>query len=94
MTFIIILIFFIFEKPCCSLSFSLSLSLFLSLSLSLYIYIYVDDNIYMLPYPSRIDLSREWSNCVAISVYARLFIWIELSVAIKRIYVNNNNYDS
>ena len=39
-------------------------------------------------------LSSEWSSCDAISVYARLFIWIELSVAVKRIYVNNNNFDS
>ena len=39
-----------------------------------YIYIYI----YMLPYPRRVELSSEWSNRVAISVYARLFIY-ELS---------------
>ena len=48
----------------------------------------------MLPYPCRVELSCEWSNCVAISVYARLFTWIELSVTVKRTYVNNNNCDS
>ena len=34
----------------------------------------VDANMYMLPYPHRVELSSEWSNLVAISVYARLFI--------------------
>ena len=36
----------------------------------MYIYIYI----YMLPYPCRVELSSERSNCVAISLYARLFI--------------------
>ena len=40
------------------------------------------------------ELSSEWSNSVAISVYARLFIWIEFSVAVKRMYVKNSNCDS
>ena len=57
-------------------------------------YIYMDDHMYMLPDSRRVKLSSEWCNRVAISVYARLFIWIELSVAVKRIYVNNNNCDS
>ena len=52
--------------------------------------VYAHTHIYIY----RVELSSEWSNCVAISVYARLFIWIELSVAVKRIYVNNNNCDS
>ena len=53
--------------------------------------LFVDDNMYMLPYP----LSSEWSNRVAISVYAKaLHIWIELSVDVKRMYVNNSNCDS
>ena len=49
---------------------------------------------YMLPYPRRVGLSSEWSNRVVISVYARRFIWIKLSVAVKRMYVNNSNCDS
>ena len=49
---------------------------------------------YMLPYPRRVELSSEWSNRVAICVYAKLFIGIELSVAVKRMYVNNSNCDS
>ena len=49
---------------------------------------------YMLPYPRRVELSSEWSNRVAISAWTRLFIWIELSVAVKRMYVNNSNSDS
>ena len=37
----------------------------------------------------------EWSNRVAISVCCKdLQIWIELSVAVKRMYVNNSNCDS
>ena len=46
-----------------------------------------------MAYICRVELSSEWSNCVAISVYARLFVWIELSVGVKRKYVNNNNCD-
>ena len=58
-----------------------------------------DDDIYIYIYryaflPLLGELSSEWSNCVAISVYARLFIWIELPVAVKWIYVNNNICDS
>ena len=48
----------------------------------------------MRPYPRSVELSSEWSNRVAISVYARLFIWTELSVAVKLIYVNNSSWDS
>ena len=55
------------------------------------IYIYI----YILPYPCRVEFSSEWSNSVAISVYCKaLHIWIELSVAVQRMYVNNNNCDS
>ena len=54
----------------------------------------VDYNMYILPYSRRVELSSEWNNRIAISVYARLFIWIELSVAVKRMYVNNSNCDS
>ena len=47
-----------------------------------YIYIYI----YILPYPRRDEFSYEWSNRVAISVYCKaLHIWIELSVAVKRL---------
>ena len=59
----------------------------------IYIHVYIYIYIYMLPYPCRVELSSERSNYVAISVYARLFVWIELSVAVKRKYVNNNNCD-
>ena len=45
---------------------------------------------YMLPNLRRVELSSEWSNRVATSIYARLFIWIELSGAVKRMYVNNS----
>ena len=48
----------------------------------------------MLPYPRRVALASEWSNRVAISVYARLFVWIEFSLAVKQMYVNNSNFDS
>ena len=55
------------------------------------VYIYI----YILPYPRRVEFSGEWSNRVAISVYCKpLHIWIELSVAIERMYVNNSNCDS
>ena len=57
----------------------------------IYIYIYI----YILPYPCRVEFSGEWSNRVAISVYCKpLHIWIEVSVAVKRMYVNNSNCDS
>ena len=61
----------------------------------MYMYIYVDDYIYiyiyMLPYPRRVELS----NRIAISVYCKaLHIGIDLSVAVKRMYVNNSNCDS
>ena len=56
-----------------------------------YIYIYI----YILPYPRRVEFSSERSNHVAISVYCKsLHIWIEVSVAVKRMYVNNSNCDS
>ena len=57
----------------------------------------VDDyiDIYILPHPRRVEFSTEWSNRVAISVYCKsLHIWIEVSVAVKRMYVNNSNCDS
>ena len=57
----------------------------------------VDDyiDIYMLLYPRRVEFSSEWSNRVAISVYCKsIHIWIEVSVAVKRMYVNNSNCDS
>ena len=58
-----------------------------------YIYIYI--YIYILPYPCRAEFSGEWSNRVAISVYCKsLHIWIEVSVAVKRMYINNSNCDS
>ena len=54
-----------------------------------YIYIYI------LPYPRRVEFSGEWSYRVAISVYYKpLHIWIEVSVAVERMYVNNSNCDS
>ena len=50
---------------------------------------------YILPYPRRGEFSIEWSNRVSISVYCKsLHIWIEVSVAVKRMYVNNSNCDS
>ena len=67
------------------------LSLFLSVFLYLSHYVFI----YILPYTRRVELSGEWSNRVAISVYCKsLHIWIEVSVAVKRMYVNNSNYDS
>ena len=71
-----------------------TLGLFIALNIYIYIYIYMCVCVCVCacaPYPCRVELSSEWSNCVAISVYARLFIWIELPVAVKRIYVNNKN---
>ena len=42
-----------------------------------------------------IYIYSEWSNYVAISVYCKsLHIWIEVSVAVKRMYVINSNCDS
>ena len=35
----------------------------------------VDDNMYMLLYTCRVELSSKWSNHIAISVYARHFIY-------------------
>ena len=47
------------------------------------------------PTPVGLSSLANWSNRVAISVYCKsLHIWIEVSVAIKRIYVNNSNCDS
>ena len=60
----------------------------------IYMYIYYI-YIYILPYPRRVEFFRKWSNRVAISVYCKaLHIWIKLSVAVKRMYVNNSNFDS
>ena len=59
--------------------------IYIYISSTLYIYIYI--YICMLPNPCRVELSSERSNgCHERN--ARLFIWIELSVAVKRIYVN------
>ena len=50
-----------------------------------YIYIYI----YMA------EFSSEWIYRVAISVFCKsLHIWIEVSVAVERVYVNNSNCDS
>ena len=60
----------------------------------LYIYIYTYGCVYKQDL-SRVEFSGEWSNRVAISVYCKsLHIWIEVSVAVKRMYVNNSNCDS
>ena len=46
-------------------------------------------------YTPLVEFSNEWSRRVAISVYCKsLHIWIEVSVAVKRMYVNNSNCDS
>ena len=46
-------------------------------------------------FPYRVEFSSEWSNRVAISVYCKsLHIWIVVSVAVKRMYVNSINCDS
>ena len=59
-------------------------------------YPYISEYIYIyIPYPRRIEFSSEWSNRVAISVYCKpLHIWIEVSVDVRRMYVNNSNCDS
>ena len=50
--------------------------------------------IYIYSPTRRVEFFSEWSNRVVISVYCKaLWIWIELSVAVKRMYVNNNKCD-
>ena len=46
--------------------------------------------IYKLPYPSGVELSSEGSNGCH-QRKARLFKLIDLSVAVKRLYVNKTN---
>ena len=48
---------------------------------------------HMLPYPRGVELSSEGRNGYHSSL-ARFFEWIELSVAIKQIYVNINKCDT
>ena len=46
------------------------------------------------PTPRKVEFFSEWSNRVAISVcFKALHIRIELSVAVKRMYVNKSNWD-
>ena len=45
---------------------------------------------YMFPYPCGVELSGERSNGCHLCK-ARLFEWVKLSVAVKRIYVNKKN---
>ena len=55
----------------------------------IYIYIYIYDNIYA-PLSPWVELSSEGSSGCQLRK-ARLFEWIELSAAVKRIYINKTN---
>ena len=49
--------------------------------------------IYILPYPCGVEFSGEEVIVLPLAIIAILFIWIEVSATIERMYVNNINCD-
>ena len=82
---------------CINLSNSIIIGSYILICHNLYISIYINlsylfISIYLYIYIYRIEFSSKRSNRVAISVYCKsLHIGIEVSVAVKRMYVNNSN---
>ena len=68
----------------------------------IYIYIYREREIlfiytieiYILPYPRGVEFSGEEVIVLPLANIASLFVWIEVSATIERMYVNNINCDS
>ena len=50
--------------------------------------------IYILPYPRGVEFSGEEVIVLPLPIIASLFVWIEVSATIERMYVNNINCDS
>ena len=61
----------------------------------MYIYNMVDyRGIYILPYHRGIEFSGEDVIVLPLASIASLFVWIEVSATVERMYVNNSNCDS
>ena len=56
--------------------------------MTIYIYIYI------LPYPRWVKFSGEEVIVLPLAIIASLFVWIEVSATVERMYVNNINCDS
>ena len=50
--------------------------------------------IYILPYPRGVEFSGEEVIVLPLAIIANLFVWIEVSATVERMYVNNSNCDS
>ena len=50
--------------------------------------------IYILPYPRGVEFSGEEVIVLPLAIIASLFVWIEVSATVERMYVNNINCDS
>ena len=50
--------------------------------------------IYILPYPRGVEFSDEEVIVLPLVIIASLFVWIEVSATVERMYVNNINCDS
>ena len=50
--------------------------------------------IYILPYPRGVVFSGEEVIVLQLAIIASLFIWIEVSATVERMYVNNSKCDS
>ena len=51
-------------------------------------------DIYILPYPRGVEFSGEEVIVLPLAIIASLFVWIEVSATVERMYVNNINCDS
>ena len=50
--------------------------------------------IYILPYPRGVEFSGEEVIVLPLATIASLFVWIEVSATVERMYVNNSNCES
>ena len=50
--------------------------------------------IYILPYPRGVEFSGEEVIVLPLAAIASLFVGIEVSAIVERMYVNNSNRDS